>query len=83
MWRFAESLGDRLDQLENPPTTDVIATSIAQAVRVDCRHERQADDHGDFYRAAYCITVGRSLFDLFSMLKLAIEAHSSSRRTRG
>ena len=63
-WDFARAEGDRLIKLKSPPTFESIVENIKATMTVLCCHSDPICGT-DFKRVAYCIRVGKDLFDAF------------------
>jgi len=65
-WTYAVSLGrERLKELEDAPSFEEIARSIATTMRVQCSHVDPCDEADGFKRFVACVVVERTLFDLY------------------
>jgi hypothetical protein len=65
-WEYSDAVSpDRRRSLLQPPSFRDICSSIAQTMRVLCRHNDPCSEAEAYERVVYCITVDKQLFDLF------------------
>lgn len=82
-WTYAVSLGrERLEALEDAPSFEEIARSIATTMRIQCSHVDPCDEADGFKRFVACVVVERTLFDLFSIPTMVTGAGISDLQLR-
>jgi hypothetical protein len=65
-WEYSDAVSeDRQRVLLRPPSFQAITSSIAETMRVLCRHLDACDEADGYERVVYCITVDEEVFDLF------------------
>lgn len=65
-WEYSDAVSaDRQRALLRPPSFQAISSSIAETMRVLCRHPDACDEAYGYERVVYCVTVDKQLFDFF------------------